>query len=212
MNNKLVFWAGILGVSIFVVASIIGGFQMDAYDPISQYISETMAVDTPYGKELRYFGYIPSGVLLTIFSFTAFQKFPESKLIKSGFLGIGVFYGMATIIVGIFPCDKGCNPELIDPSISQIIHNLTGMLTYLCVPMSIILIGVGLQQLNILARLSKIAVIFGLTTIVFIGLLFAEPSSNHVGLYQRIVETIFVLWIIACAIAIKNKIPLGNTE
>ncbi len=210
MNNKLVFWIGILGVSLFVLASIIGGFQFDNYDPISQYISETMAVDTPYGQKLRYFGYIPSGILLTIFSFAALQKFPNSKLIKIGFCGIGIFYGIATIMVGIFPCDKGCNPEFINPSISQIIHNLTGMLTYLFVPICIIIIGVGLRQLNNFERLSKIAIIFGLISIVFIGLLFDNPSSNHAGLYQRIVETIFVFWIIICAVAIKNKVPGGN--
>lgn len=210
MNNKLVFWIGILGVSFFGIASMIGGFQFDEYDPISQYISETMAIDTPYGKELRYFGYIPSGILLTIFSFAALQIFPSSKLIKFGFSGLGIFYGIATIIVGVFPCDKDCNPELIDPSISQIIHNLTGMFTYLFVPISIIFIGVGLRQLKNFGRSSKIAIIFGLISIVFVGLLFDDPSSNYAGLYQRIVETIFVFWIITCAITIKNKTTAGN--
>jgi hypothetical protein len=210
MNNKLVYWIGILGVGFFGVASMIGGFQFDDYDPLSQYISETMAVETPYGKELRYFGYIPSGILLTIFSFAALQKFPTSKLIKIGFSGIGIFYGIATIIVGIFPCDKGCNPEFLDPSTSQLIHNLTGMSTYLFVPISIIIIGVGLRQLKNFGRLSKIAIIFGLISIVFIGLLFDDPSSNYAGLYQRIVETIFVFWIITCAITIKNKTLAGS--
>jgi len=62
---------------------------------------------------------------------------------KIGFCGLGIFYGIATIIVGLFPCDKGCNKELIDPSVLQVIHNLTGLLTYIFVPISIILIGVG---------------------------------------------------------------------
>ena len=138
MSNKLLFYIGILGVTFFVIASILGGFQFDDYDPISQYISETVAVDAPYGKTLRFFGFIPSGILLTIFAFEGLKKFPKSNLTKIGFWGLGVFYGIATIIVGIFPCDKGCNKELIDPSISQIIHNLTGMMTYIFVPISII--------------------------------------------------------------------------
>ena len=107
------------------MAYFLGGFQFDSYNPISQYISETIAIDTPYGKVLRFLGYIPSGVLLTIFSFAALKKFPTSNVTKIGYCGLGIFYGIATIIVGLFPCDKGCNKELIDPGVSQLIHNLT---------------------------------------------------------------------------------------
>jgi len=46
MSNKVFFWTGILGVTFFGVASFLGVFQFDNYNPISQYISETMAIDT----------------------------------------------------------------------------------------------------------------------------------------------------------------------
>lgn len=204
MSNKLLFLIGILGVAFFGVASFLGGLQFDDYNPISQYISETTAVDTPYGKELRFFGYIPSGILLAIFAFVGVNKFPKSKLTKIGFYGLGIFYGIATIIVGIFPCDKGCNKELIDPSISQIIHNLTGMLTYIFVPISILIIGIGLQKSTEYGRLSKIGIICGLISIIFIGLLLSDPLTYYAGLFQRIIEGIFIIWIIACSISIKR--------
>ncbi len=209
MSNKLLFMIGILGVTFFSVASVLGGFQFEDYNPISQYISETMAVDTPYGKSLRIFGYIPSGILLTIFAFMGFKKFPKSNLTKFGFWGLGIFYGIATIVVGIFPCDKGCNKELVDPSISQIIHNLTGLLTYTFVPISIIIIGVGLRKSKNYQRLSKIGIISGLICIVFVGLL-SDPLTNYAGLFQRIIEGIFIIWIIACSIYIKRGPQSGN--
>lgn len=205
MSNKLVFWTGILGVTFFGVASFLGGFQFDNYSPISQYISETTAVDTPNGKVLRFFGYIPSGILLTIFSFAGLKKFPKSNLTKIGFWGLGFFYGIATIVVGLFPCDKGCNKELVDPSFSQIIHNLTGLLTYIFVPISIIIIGVGLRQSKKYGELSKIAITCGLICIVFIGLLLSDPLTNYAGLFQRIIEGTFIIWIIACSIAVFNS-------
>ena len=212
MNNKLIFLTGILGVTSFSVASILGGFQFENYDPISQYISETMAIGTPYGKTLRFFGYIPSGILLTIFSFMGFRKFPKSKRIKIGFIGLGIFYGIATIIVGIFPCDKGCNKEFIDPSISQLIHNLTGLLTYLFVPISILIIGLGLRQLNnYYDKLSKIAIACGLISFVGIGILFSDSLTNYVGLTQRIIEGTFIIWIIACSVFIKRGTPLEKS-
>jgi len=205
MNGKTIFVIGILGVTLFSIASIIGGFQFDNYNPLSQYISETYAIDTPYGKTLRFFGYIPSGILLTIFAFFGLKKFPKSNLIKWGFSGIGVFYGIATVIAGIFPCDKGCNKELIDPSVSQLIHNMTGILTYIFVPLSIIAIGVGLRKLKTNIDLSRISIYCGLNCIVFIVILLSDPLTQYAGLYQRIIEGTFIIWIIVCSFFIKNS-------
>ncbi len=205
MSNKFTFFIGILGVSLFVISSIVGGFLIENYSVTSQLISETYAIDTEYGIVLRSVGYIPSGILLTIFAFIGFKKFPQSSLTKIGFYGLGVFYGIATIIVGIFPCDSGCNKQFIDPSISQVIHNLTGLLTYIFVPICIILISIGLKTSPIYKRLSTQGITYGIISILFVYLLFSDPNSDYIGLYQRIVEAIFVIWIITCSIAIKNK-------
>lgn len=211
MNRKTIFLTGIIGVTLFSVASILGGFQFDNYNHLSQYISETYAIDTPYGQAFRYFGYIPSGLLLAIFAFSGHKKFPQSKLIKIGFFGLGVFYGLATIIVGIFPCDKGCNKELIDPSLSQLIHNLTGFLTYIFVPLSIIAIGIGLRQLKTHMVLSKIAIFCGLNCILFVAILLSDPLTEYAGLYQRIIEGTFIIWIIVCSVFINssNKLDIN---
>ena len=163
----------------------------------------------PMEKHLGFLGYIPSGVLLTIFAYGAYTKFPKSNLTKIGFLGIGLFYGIATVVVGIFPCDEGCNKELIDPSISQIIHNLTGLLTYLFVPISILIISIGLRNSKSYLRLSNIGISCGLICIVFIGLMVSDPKTNYAGLFQRIIESLFILWIIACSIKIKRS---ANSE
>ena len=205
MSNKFTFFIGILGVSLFVVSSIVGGVLIENYSLISQYISETYAIDTKYGIVLRTFGYIPSGILLTIFCFLGSKYFQPSKLIKIGFYGLAIFYGLATVIVGVFPCDSGCNKEFIDPSFSQVIHSLTGLLTYIFVPISIILIGIGLKQLPNYNRLSIQAIAYGIISILFIYLLLSGSNPEYIGLYQRIIEAVFMIWIITCAIEIKNK-------
>lgn len=210
MSNNLTFFIGILGVSLFVVSSIVGGVLIENYSLTSQYISETYAIDTEYGLVLRILGYIPSGILLTIFAFDGFKKLPQSKLTKIGFYGLGIFYGIATIIVGVFPCDSGCNKQFIDPSISQVIHNLTGFLTYIFVPICIILIGVGLKKSPVYNRLSIQAITYGVISILFVYLLFSNPNSEHIGLYQRMVEAVFIIWIITCAMAIKKQKPVGS--
>ena len=204
MNNKVVFLIGILGVSLFAIPSIIGGFLIEDYNLISQWISESDASDTKYGLALRIFGYIPSGFLIAIFCFVGFKKFQPSKLTKVGFYGLGVFYGIATIITGIFPCDVDCNKNFIDPSISQIIHNLAALLTYIFVPISVMIVGLGLRHSPSHNRLSVIAITCGIISSLFASLLLADLSSQYVGLLQRIIESIFLIWIITCAIEIKN--------
>ncbi|MFT6843271.1 MAG: hypothetical protein ACJASR_002047 [Psychroserpens sp.] len=211
MNNKITFLIGILGVSLFVVSSILGGFLIENYNVLSQYISESYAIDTEYGKILRIFGYIPSGILITLFCFLGVRYFQPSKLLKIGFYGIGIFYGLATVVVGIFPCDSGCNKELIDPSSSQLIHNFVGLLTYLFVPVFMILIGLGLKKSTNNNTFSLQSIVFGAISILFVYILLSNSNSEYIGLYQRIIESVFVIWIVFCAFVIKNKKPAGNT-
>ena len=204
MKHKITFLIGIVGVSLFVISSIIGGFLIENYSVMSQYISESYAIDTEYGKILRIIGYIPSGFLIALFCFVAVRYFQSSKQLKIGFYGIGVFYGLATIVVAIFPCDSGCNKELIDPSSSQLIHNFVGSLTYLFVPIFMILIGSGLKKTsNKLFSLQSI--LLGALSILFVYLLIANPNSGYIGIYQRMVEMLFVMWVIFCALAINKS-------
>ena len=67
------------------------------------------------------------------------------------------------------------------------------------------LIGVGLLQSKKHDGLSKLASIYGLICIFFIDLLFSDPLPNYTGLYQRIIEGTFILWIITCSIFIKKS-------
>jgi len=210
MNNKITFLIGIVGVSLFVVSSILGGFLIENYNELSQYISESYAIDTEYGKILRIFGYIPSGILITLFCFLGVRYFQPSKLLKIGFYGIGIFYGLATVVVGIFPCDSGCNKELIDPSSSQLIHDFVGLLTYLFVPVFMILIGLGLKKSSNNNTFSLQSIVFGAITVLFVYILVSNSNSEYIGLYQRMIELVFVIWIVFCAFVIKNKKPAGN--
>lgn len=204
MNNKTTFYIGVLGASLFLISSILGGILIDGYSEISQLISETYAIDTEYGEVLRFFGIIPSGILLTLFAFLAYKKFPLSKLTKWGFLIFGLCYGIATVIVGIFPCDSGCNKQFINPSLSQFIHNLSGSLTYMFVPLSMILIGIAIRKFPKYKQLSRLGITCGIVGYLFVFLFISEPTSEYIGLYQRIIEGVFILWILSCAVFIKN--------
>lgn len=204
LNERTIFICGILGSAFFVIASLLAGLIAENYDPVVQLISESMSEDRPYSKEIRYFGYIPSGILLMIFALAAPANMPQSKQIRLSFYGIALFYGLATITVGIFPCEAGCNKEMINPGLAQVIHNLSGLFTYIGMPLCLLLIGFGLKKVNTRGRLSQVSILLGIGSAFFILTLFANPLSPYAGLMQRIIEGIFALWIVGCAISIRN--------
>ena len=205
MSNKSIFFIGVLGVSLLAASFILGGLLIENYDIVSQFISESYAIDTEYGLLLRILGYIPSSILITLFCFLAVKYFQPTILIKIGFYGIGIFYGVASLVTGIFPCDSGCNKELINPSFSQLTHNFAALLMYVFVPINIIITGIGLKRLANYNRLSIIAITSGIISILFVYLLFSDITSEFLGLYQRIIESVFIIWILTCAFTIKNQ-------
>ena len=194
---------GILGVILFVTSSIVGGLLIEEYSVVKQLISESYAIDTEYGVLLRMLGYIPSGLLIALFCFLSAPYFDTSRWTKVGLYGMGIFYGMATIIVSIFPCDSGCNRELIDPSTSQLIHNITGLFTYLAVPFCIMAIGVGLKN-SAYNRFSIQSIVLAVLSFAGVLMLLTNPNSAYIGLYQRTVELTILLWIVLCAVTIKH--------
>jgi len=204
LNERTIFLCGVLGAAFFVIASIVAGFIAENYNSVLQLISESMSEDRPYSKEIRYFGYIPSGILVMIFALAAPMNMPQSRQIRLSFYGIALFYGLATILVGFFPCEAGCNKEMINPGIAQVIHNLSGLFTYIGMPLCLLFIGFGLKNVNTRGRLSQVSILLGIGSAFFVLILFANPLSHYAGLIQRIIEGIFVLWIVGCAISIKN--------
>jgi len=202
MTNKLVAYIGILGVSLFAIAAIVGPLLIEDYSVVSQYISESFAINTEYGGYLQYFGYIPSGILITIFCFSAPRKLPSAKLIVAGFFGLALFYGLGTILVGIFPCDAGCPTDVINSSLAQLIHNAVASLTYIFFPICLIGIGLGLKKFENYERLSQIAMITGIVSGIFIFSLFSDPNSGYRGILQRIIETSFIVFMVCSALRI----------
>jgi Protein of unknown function (DUF998) len=204
MTGNKASWFGLLGVLFFISAAVLGGQQFSDYSHISQLISESYAIGTPYGLQLRYLGFLPAGLFLGGFAFYAARALPKSSLAKLGFAGLGIFYGIATIIVSLFPCDKGCNKELVDPSISQLIHNLTGLLTYLIVPVCLMILGIEARKWANGKYVSYSGIACGLTAILFVGILSSDLHSEFAGLYQRIIEGSVLFWIVVCSLYLRT--------
>ncbi|MCL9805898.1 DUF998 domain-containing protein [Flavobacterium amniphilum] len=206
MTISKTFLTGITGALLFVLTTVIAGIQYPGYDYSSQFISELYAVGAPDADFIRHFLYIPSGFLLFLFSVFSLKETDKSALSTLGFLGVGVGYGLGTVICGFFNCDAGCNPDFVNPSVSQLIHNLTGFFTYLMVPPSIALVAIASRKWKNAASFSNSGFILAALSFCFFILLNADLQSPYKGVIQRIIEGSILLWIILCSLhVLKNK-------
>jgi hypothetical protein len=203
--KKNAFYFGLLGVILFVITTIIAGIVYPNYSHLSQFISESYAADATYADPLRFYGYIPSGSCFILFCYFSNAYFPKSTLKTLSLIGIGLGYGLGTIICGIFNCDAGCNPDFVNPSVSQIIHNLSGMLTYLIVPISILGFGIASRKWSNSALLTNISLIVAVLSFVFMVVLNQNLDSDYKGLIQRIIEGSILVWFFVCAIHISKE-------
>lgn len=204
MLRKLTVIFGILGVVVFVTTVIIGGYLFPGYSHLEQLISESYATGTAYEWPLRWYGFIPSGFMLMLFGFLAPLNFPKSSVLKMGFYGIAIFYGIATIITGLFPCDFGCNEDFVNPSLSQLIHNLSGTLTYFVVPICLLLVSLKLKTFISKSSISKILLALSLLAIVCTVILIVNHQMTYIGLIQRCIEGSILLWIVMLCLNLKN--------
>ena len=82
----------------------------------------------------------------------------------------GIFYGIGTILTGIFPYDSYLNNDFSKvASLAQHIHNLTGFLTYVFAPLSIFSIGLGLRKSSAEDKLANFSIISSLFAIFMVS-------------------------------------------
>lgn len=191
--SKLFAW---LGLILFTFTTIIAGYLYPDYSHISQFISESYAIDAKYGFYLRWLGFIPSGIFLSLFFFYAWKIQPKSIFSDIGMFGFIILYGIGTIICSIFYCDKGCNPENINPSLSQIIHNIIGGLFYLCLPLLYLFIFIASNKWKNKKLFNHITLFLTFFSLILIIILFKDFQSYYKGLYQRMIEGPLLLWVI----------------
>ncbi len=205
MKSINIFWIGISGVALFIFTTILGSLLNANYQSSSQLISELYATNAPNAALLKYTGYIPSGLLVASFCLYCTKVLPKSTLNTIGFLGIGIFYGLGTVICSLFPLDEINKDNLLPPSSSELIHEFTGLLTYLITPISLLLIGINANKWKNGKFVAVSGMLCGAVTIYLVGKFLANMNAPNIGIIQRIIEGIILLWIIICAFYVKDN-------
>lgn len=148
------------------------------YSHVSQYIGELNASGTPYDWQIGLLGFVPFGLLLAIVLTLAAPLLPIRGVARVGYWML-LLESVAYIGSAFAPCDAGCPAE---GSLSQQLHNLLGLLTYLgtCAAVALLACGAGLRSRTRAALL----VVAMLWLLLFFAMVL-PPLEPVRGLLQR---------------------------
>jgi hypothetical protein len=193
-------FCGVLGAAWLFAMVVAGGATFPGYSHLSQYISELGANGAPHGWLVSYAGFLPVGVLICAFGLFAWLAAPRSVLSALGFIGVELF-SIGYIAAAFFRCDFGCRPE--DPSFSQQMHNLFGLVGYLFAPLTLLLLGLAARTWPNAGLLSLWAHVSA--ALALAGLLTLAPDSPFAGLSQRAIEAAMLSWVLSCALYLGRQ-------
>lgn len=195
-TNLFKYYSGIIGIGLFIITIVVGGFTYNGYNHFSQLISEMYAKNTKFGIYLRLFGFFPSGLLIAWFTHFVCKRvkiiYNPNSLISIGILGMGVFYGLFTALSSVFVCNIDCKGT----GISQSIHNILGAITYLLTPICIFLIAIGLRKNKNIKRYSIFFWFTSLSSMVSVIIFLNFHNRQFEGIIQRITEAFFLITIL----------------
>lgn len=203
-GKRLAFTTGILGALFVLLMAVVGGALFPNYSHLSQFLSELGARGAPHAELISVAGFLPAGLLLCAFAFFAARALPRSGMMLLGMVGIAL-YALGYVAAAFFPCDPGCRP--VEPSLSQLIHNLVGGAGYLAGAVALVILGLQARSWPDARHLFVLGVSCGGISLVAFS--FMSPAFAYVGVVQRVLEASMLLWIVACAFYLQRGARAG---
>lgn len=139
----------------------------------------------------------PLGLLFILVAVGLWRRFAASRLARVSAVLV-LIHGVGSISAGIFSCDQGCAPAV--PSLSQQIHNLSGLLMFASLTLASalwIFLGKRLLGLRTFAGFSALCTLLALVSVGLMGQ--ALETGHDFGLYQRLNYGVAVIWLAVLA-------------
>jgi hypothetical protein len=207
MIARLASVLAIAGVAIALIFPLVGGAFHPDYDHARQFISELGANGEPNAQLVNYFGFLPAGLLLTLFPLFAWRALPRAFLTTVGLAGVAL-YSIGYVAATFFPCDAGCRPT--EPGAIQVLHNLLGLAGYLIAPATLFVLAWQARRWPKARIVSLVGVAGGVAA--SIGLVSLSPESEFAGVSQRLIEGGMLAWILACGLYLGLATPKMSGE
>ena len=125
---RLAFVLLIVGELIQLGAVLVGGAAYPGYEHARQYISELGATGAVTGPAVSWWGFVPSGLLITAFCLMAAWLLRRNVLAVVACLMLA-WYGLSLSAAGIYPCAFEC--ARTEVTFDAMMHDLVGGTGYL---------------------------------------------------------------------------------
>lgn len=167
------------------------------YQHLQQAMSQLGATGAPTAAFSPWVNNFPLALLFALFAWGLARRWRRSYVALASALLV-LLHGVASLGTGAFACDPGCTPT--EPSFSQHMHNLSGLLMFLSLTLASLLwvwLALRMADSRLLASGSLLCAVVSIGTVALMAR--AAETGQLFGLYQRINYGVAVLWIAALA-------------
>jgi hypothetical membrane protein len=195
--DRVLLGAGLLIPFWLAIGVTLTALAYPGYSHIDQAMSQLGAEGAPTHGFSAWVNNFPLGVLFIAFAIGVARRFAGSRvaLLSAGLI---LLHGQASFATGHFSCDQGCAP--VQPSLSQQVHNLAGLLMFLSLTLASALwvfLGKRLLASPRFALFCALCVVLSIASVAMMGKAFAE--GHGFGLYQRLNYGVAVVWVAVLA-------------
>ncbi|MNN17283.1 hypothetical protein D3C81_1304650 [compost metagenome] len=195
--DRLLLACGLL-IPVWLLAGVwLTGQAYPGFNHLQQAMSQLGAVGAPTGRWSPWVNNFPLAALFALFAWGLARRWQGSALARAS-AALVLLHGLGSLGTGWFPCDQGCAP--VEPSFSQQLHNLSGLLMFLSLTLATALwawLGNRVADSRTLALFSLVCVVLAIVTVALMGQ--AAQSGHLFGLYQRLNYGVSVIWVAALA-------------
>ena len=193
----------LLGLGLLIPFWLFFGVLLTAlaypgYSHLDQAMSQLGAQGSPTKGFSAWVNNLPLGVFFVLLAVGVMRQVRASRLALFS-AGLILVHGLASFATGYFACDQGCAPA--QPSFSQQMHNLAGLVMFLSLTLASLLWG-GMSKRLLGSRgfglFSIACTLLAVVTVVLMAQ--AAEAGYWFGLYQRINYGISVFWVAGLAL------------
>ncbi|WP_455885735.1 DUF998 domain-containing protein [Pseudomonas rustica] len=201
--DRLLLASGLL-IPLWLLAGVwLTAQAYPGYDHLQQAMSQLGAVGAPTHSWSPLVNNFPLAALFALFAWGLARRWHGSKLAMLS-AALVLLHAVGSLGTGWFPCDQGCAPA--QPSTSQQLHNLSGLLMFLSLTLASALwawLGNRIAGSRALALFSLACVVLAIITAALMGQ--AAQDGQLFGLYQRLNYGVSVIWVASLAWASLRK-------
>lgn len=194
-------WLILLFVLVYALMLFGGTALKPGYSAMSQYISELGATDSAHAVLISMGGFIPVGVLAALLLGAMARRVPVSGASRVGYWLL-LCEPLAWIGSALAPCDLGCP---LQGSLSQAVHNLLGVFTYLGTTLGLLLLATTPQ---IKRRTRLLWIVLAIIWLLLFVLMGTPQLHDWRGLLQRLAE--WLVYGTLCIAAWRLAGPAGS--